>query len=84
MNMYIYIYIMMYIYIYIIQLCTYICFHGVQTQKMVGGDPLFDGAVDVIFMAEITAISWDIPGMVTYKKLLKMAQSKKLFYPLKA
>jgi hypothetical protein len=51
---------------------------------MVGGDPLFDGAVDVIFMAEITAISWDIPGMVTYKKLLKMAQSKKLFYPLKA
>ena len=72
MSMYIYIYIMMYIYIYY----TYVCFDGVQTQKMVGGDPLFDGAVDVIFMAEITAISWDIPGMVTYKKLLKMAQSK--------
>ena len=55
-----------------------------KPKKWWGGDPLFDGAVDVIFMAEITAISWDIPGMVTYKKLLKMAQSKKLFYPLKA
>ena len=82
MDEYVYLHIYYDVCIYIYY--TYVCFDGVQTQKMVGGDPLFDCAVDVIFMAEITAISWDIPGMVTYKKLLKMAQSKKLFYPLKA
>ena len=63
-----------YIYISIYYTIMYIldtCFHGCANPKKMGGDPLFDGAVDVILMDEFTAISWDIPGMVNIQTAIE-------------